>query len=60
MTDNNKITQALNRIADKAGTHLDDFGKEAARRTLDSTEWDDPADQPTAHRQRFTHHPRRP
>ena len=59
-TDNTKITQALNRIADRADTGLDDFGKEAARRTLVSIEWDDLDDHSTTHQPRFTHHPRRP
>jgi len=34
------ITEALNRVADGLDTRLDEFGKEAARRTLASIEWD--------------------
>jgi hypothetical protein len=37
--DEDEITESWNRIADQVDTRLDEFGREAARRTLKSVQW---------------------
>ncbi|HSD89968.1 MAG TPA: hypothetical protein VLB44_20695 [Kofleriaceae bacterium] len=37
--DEDTVTEEMNRVADSIETHLDEFGREAARRALGRTKW---------------------